>query len=226
MGMQRYVDFVPRPARVSHSLFISVPVSPHPLSVGFCFVVLFLHLLLVFMSASQALEHESMESLKIIDTKPIDLYSCFRAFVRKDQLGEDESWYVRFTSHTHTHTHTHTHFLRPPLSHPLLVRISLSGCLSLSSLFCLFPPFYYLFSNVLLFLPPSWSGRYCKRCKTHREAVKSLEIWRLPPILVRSGFDGEKTYGRGAVGEKFLKCLCFESCCIIYYVMVAIEAAM
>ena len=26
--------------------------------------------------------------------------------------------------------------------------------------------------------------RYCKRCKRHQEAVKSLEIWRLPPILV------------------------------------------
>ena len=28
------------------------------------------------------------------------------------------------------------------------------------------------------------SHRYCKQCKTHQEAVKSLEIWRLPPILV------------------------------------------
>ena len=33
-----------------------------------------------------------------------------------------------------------------------------------------------------------WSfylSRYCKQCKTHREAVKSLEIWKLPPVLVR-----------------------------------------
>ncbi len=27
--------------------------------------------------------------------------------------------------------------------------------------------------------------RYCKECKKHQEATKSLEIWRLPPILVR-----------------------------------------
>ena len=26
--------------------------------------------------------------------------------------------------------------------------------------------------------------RYCKECKKHQEATKSLEIWRLPPILV------------------------------------------
>ncbi len=42
----------------------------------------------------QADEHESMESLKIIDTQPIDLYKCFKAFVREDQLGDEESWYV------------------------------------------------------------------------------------------------------------------------------------
>ena len=34
--------------------------------------------------------------------------------------------------------------------------------------------------------------RYCKECKKHQEAVKSLEIWRLPPILVREGGEGEK----------------------------------
>jgi len=33
-----------------------------------------------------------MDSLKVIDTKPIDLDSCFKAFVRKDELGDDESW--------------------------------------------------------------------------------------------------------------------------------------
>lgn len=41
---------------------------------------------------AQADEHESMESLKIIDTQPIDLYKCFKAFVREDQLGDEESW--------------------------------------------------------------------------------------------------------------------------------------
>lgn len=34
-----------------------------------------------------------MESLKVIDTKPIDLYECFKAFVREDELGDEESWY-------------------------------------------------------------------------------------------------------------------------------------
>ena len=33
-----------------------------------------------------------MESLKSIDTRPIDLYRCFKAFVREDQLGDEESW--------------------------------------------------------------------------------------------------------------------------------------
>lgn len=37
-----------------------------------------------------------MESLKIIDTKPIDLYDCFKAFVREDELGDEESWYVTY----------------------------------------------------------------------------------------------------------------------------------
>ncbi|CAI8055035.1 Ubiquitin carboxyl-terminal hydrolase 32 [Geodia barretti] len=62
-------------------------------------------------------EHESMESLKTMDLDPIDLYQCFKAFVREDDLGDEECW-------------------------------------------------------------------YCKQCKTHQEAVKSLEIWRLPPILI------------------------------------------
>lgn len=35
-----------------------------------------------------------MESLKTIDTQPINLYRCFKAFVREDQLGDEESWYV------------------------------------------------------------------------------------------------------------------------------------
>ena len=35
-----------------------------------------------------------MESLKMMDTDPIDLYQCFKAFVRNDELGEEESWLV------------------------------------------------------------------------------------------------------------------------------------
>lgn len=26
---------------------------------------------------------------------------------------------------------------------------------------------------------------YCSKCKTHRLATKKLDLWRLPPILVR-----------------------------------------
>lgn len=43
---------------------------------------------------TQPVDHESMESLKIIDNKPIDLYDCFKAFVREDELGDEESWLV------------------------------------------------------------------------------------------------------------------------------------
>ncbi len=42
----------------------------------------------------QPIEDKSMESLKTIDTNPIDLYDCFKAFVREDQLGEEECWSV------------------------------------------------------------------------------------------------------------------------------------
>ena len=30
----------------------------------------------------------------MMDTDPIDLYQCFKAFVRDDELGEEESWLV------------------------------------------------------------------------------------------------------------------------------------
>ena len=40
----------------------------------------------------QAIDHESMESLKVQDTSPIDLYQCFKAFVRQDMLGDEECW--------------------------------------------------------------------------------------------------------------------------------------
>ena len=42
----------------------------------------------------QALDHESMESLRTQDLNPIDLYKCFKAFVREDDLGDEECWSV------------------------------------------------------------------------------------------------------------------------------------
>ena len=33
--------------------------------------------------------------------------------------------------------------------------------------------------------------RYCKKCQTHRPARKTLEVWKLPPVLVRGG-EGER----------------------------------
>ncbi|KAM7433841.1 Transcription elongation factorSPT6 [Porites harrisoni] len=62
-------------------------------------------------------EHESVERSRKMQTEPIDLYECFRAFTKEEELGEDELW-------------------------------------------------------------------YCNRCKKHRLAVKKLDIWSLPPILV------------------------------------------
>ena len=44
--------------------------------------------------------------------------------------------------------------------------------------------------------------RYCKQCKKHQEAVKSLEIWRLPPVLVREGGERREEKGGGGRGEK------------------------
>ena len=43
---------------------------------------------------TQPVEHESMESLKTMDQEPIHLYECFKAFVREDDLGEEECWYI------------------------------------------------------------------------------------------------------------------------------------
>ena len=81
-----------------------------------------------------------MESLKTMDLDSIDLYECFKAFVREDDLGDEECWYII----------TNT----IPTSLYMIVHVVVCVC------------------------------RYCKQCKTHQEAVKSLEIWRLPPILV------------------------------------------
>lgn len=62
-------------------------------------------------------EHESVERSRKQQTEPIDLYECFRAFTKEEELGEDELW-------------------------------------------------------------------YCNKCKKHRLAVKKLDIWSLPPILI------------------------------------------
>lgn len=62
-------------------------------------------------------EHESVERSRKLQTEPIDLYECLRAFTKEEELGEDELW-------------------------------------------------------------------YCNKCKKHRLAVKKLDIWSLPPILI------------------------------------------
>ncbi|XP_048582551.1 ubiquitin carboxyl-terminal hydrolase 32-like isoform X2 [Nematostella vectensis] len=62
-------------------------------------------------------EHESVERSRRLQTEPIDLYECLRAFTNEEELGDEELW-------------------------------------------------------------------YCNKCKKHRLAVKKLEIWSLPPILV------------------------------------------
>ncbi len=48
----------------------------------------------LFLAYLQPIEDKSMETLKTVDTTPINLYDCFKAFVREDQLGEEESWSV------------------------------------------------------------------------------------------------------------------------------------
>lgn len=46
----------------------------------------------------QPVDHDSMESLKMMDNDPIDLYQCLKAFVRDDELGEEECWSVSLTT--------------------------------------------------------------------------------------------------------------------------------
>ena len=53
----------------------------------------------------QAVDHDSMESLKMMDTDPIDLYQCLKAFVRDDELGEEECWSGHYTTHNSTRVH-------------------------------------------------------------------------------------------------------------------------
>ena len=38
-------------------------------------------------------EHRSVERSRKLQTEPIDLYECFRAFTKEEELGEDELWY-------------------------------------------------------------------------------------------------------------------------------------
>lgn len=38
-------------------------------------------------------EHESLERSQRLQSEPIDLYECFKAFTKEEELGEDELWY-------------------------------------------------------------------------------------------------------------------------------------
>ena len=51
-------------------------------------------LVVYYLPLLQPIDHESMESLKTMNTDPIDLYECFKSFVREEQLGEEECWLV------------------------------------------------------------------------------------------------------------------------------------
>ena len=42
-------------------------------------------------------EHESVEQSRRLQTEPIDLYECFKAFTKEEELGEDELWSVVIT---------------------------------------------------------------------------------------------------------------------------------
>ena len=42
----------------------------------------------------QPTDDESLASLKIQDLSTITLADCFKSFVREDNLGDDELWYV------------------------------------------------------------------------------------------------------------------------------------
>ena len=37
---------------------------------------------------------------------------------------------------------------------------------------------------------------YCSKCKEHQPASKKLQIWRLPPILVRNTYHSMETVGK------------------------------
>ena len=40
----------------------------------------------------QPIDDGSMASLKTLDVSTIDLATCFKSFVREDNLGDDELW--------------------------------------------------------------------------------------------------------------------------------------
>lgn len=40
---------------------------------------------------------------------------------------------------------------------------------------------------------------YCSKCKTHRLATKKLDLWRLPPILVRVCFVPFPVHAQGSI---------------------------
>ena len=45
--------------------------------------------------------------------------------------------------------------------------------------------FFYYFVHLLLTCEILLLYRYCSKCKKHQLASKKLDIWSLPPILVR-----------------------------------------
>ena len=52
-----------------------------------------LHLRYQMSQEKVSTEHESVERSRKLQTEPIDLYECFRAFTKEEELGEDELWY-------------------------------------------------------------------------------------------------------------------------------------
>ncbi|XP_022103734.1 ubiquitin carboxyl-terminal hydrolase 32-like isoform X2 [Acanthaster planci] len=83
-------------------------------------------------------EHESVEKSRRLQTEPISLDDCLRAFTKEEELGEDELY-------------------------------------------------------------------YCSKCKHHRLAVKKLDIWRLPPILVIHLKRFQFVNGRWVKSQKIVK---------------------
>ncbi|XP_033627039.1 ubiquitin carboxyl-terminal hydrolase 32-like isoform X1 [Asterias rubens] len=83
-------------------------------------------------------EHESVEKSRRLQSEPISLDDCLRAFTKEEELGEDELY-------------------------------------------------------------------YCSKCKHHRLAVKKLDIWRLPPILVIHLKRFQFVNGRWVKSQKIVK---------------------
>ena len=49
-------------------------------------------ILIVFLMCQVFTEHDSVERSRRLQTEPIDLYECFKAFTKEEELGEDELW--------------------------------------------------------------------------------------------------------------------------------------